>query len=125
MPLHEATLAGFGTVEIILFLILCFLLMMSGLISGSEAAFFSLSPIDKEKLKQDDSKKAQYTSKLLEKPKELLATILITNNFVNVGIVILSSSLLNKLFSESGLNEGVRFLIEAVLSLWFYCYWVK
>lgn len=115
MPLHEATYAGFGTVEIILLLILCLLLLMSALISGSEAAFFSLSPIDKEKLKQDESKKAEYTSKLLEKPKELLATILITNNFVNVGIVILSSALLNKLFSASGLNEGIRFVIEAVL----------
>jgi len=116
MPFDGAIIqAGFGTIEIVLLLVLCFLLLMSALISGSEAAFFSLSPIDKEDLKQDDSKKAEFVSKLLDKPKDLLATILITNNFVNVGIVILSSSLLNKILGDSSMNETLRFLLEVVL----------
>ena len=116
MPFDGAIIqAGFGTVEIVLLLILCFLILMSALISGSEAAFFSLSPVDKEALKLDDSKKAGYVAKLLDKPKELLATILITNNFVNVGIVILSSALLSKIYDSSSMNEALRFLFEAVL----------
>jgi len=107
--------AGFDQTDLIFILVLGALLLLSALISGSEAAFFSLSPIDKENLKQDDSKKANYTSKLLEKPKELLATILITNNFVNVAIVIISSALLGRLMGSTELNEALRFLFEAVL----------
>tara|TARA_R110002072_G_scaffold281965_3_gene444659 strand:- start:796 stop:2130 length:1335 start_codon:yes stop_codon:yes gene_type:complete len=107
--------AQFGQTELVFLLILCILLLLSALISGSEAAFFSLSPKDKEALKEDDGKKAAYTTRLLKKPKELLATILITNNFVNVAIVILSSSLLNKLSAHSDSIEALRFLFEVVL----------
>ncbi len=115
LPVSELTISGFGTAEIIMSIVLLFLLLMSALISGSEAAFFSLSPNDKEKLKDDESKKASFVTKLLRAPKELLATILITNNFVNVGIVILSSALLNKLYGNTEINEGLRFLLEAIL----------
>jgi gliding motility-associated protein GldE len=86
--------------QIILSAILLILIILSAMVSGSEAAFFSLSPADKEELKSDNGKGATYVSKLLDKPKELLATILITNNFVNVGIVILSSKLLHDLLSS-------------------------
>ncbi len=115
MPLNGLITASFGTTEVIMLAVLLFLLLMSALISGSEAAFFSLSPNDKDKLKEDTSKNAKSVSKLLHIPKELLATILIANNFVNVGIVILSSALLNKLYGDSNINESLRFLLEAVL----------
>ena len=114
MPFDGVIQAGFGTIEIILCFVLLFLLLMSALISGSEAAFFSLSPLDKENLKTDDSSGAGFVSKLLKKPKELLATILITNNFVNVGIVIISSAILSKLFDAS-INPTLQFFLEAVL----------
>jgi len=114
MPFDGAIQTGFGTIEIILCFILLFLLLISALISGSEAAFFSLSPLDKENLKTDDSSGAGFVSELLRKPKELLATILITNNFVNVGIVIISSAILSKLFDPS-INPTLQFLLEAVL----------
>src|SRR5690606_32957807 len=71
-------------------LILVVLLFLSALISGSEVAFFSLEPKDIEELKSEKSKRNDLVLDLLSKPKELLATILITNNFVNVGIVVLS-----------------------------------
>lgn len=116
VPLEGAIQAGFGTSwDIISILILLILLAMSALVSGSEAAFFSLSPLDKEELNKDDGKRAKYTAKLLDKPRELLATILITNNFVNVGIVILSSSIMQRVFQGSGLSSSVKFLIEVVL----------
>ena len=93
-PFERAISAGFGsTWDIISIFILLSLLASSALISGSEAAFFSLSPGDKDELNGDNDKKAKSVLKLLGKPRELLATILITNNFVNVGIVILSSSI--------------------------------
>lgn len=116
VPLEGAIQAGFGTSwDIISILILLILLAMSALVSGSEAAFFSLSPLDKEELNKDDGKRAKYTAKLLDKPRELLATILITNNFVNVGIVILSSSIMQRVFQGSTLSGSVKFLIEVVL----------
>lgn len=94
-----------------IFVLLC-LLIVSALISGSEAAFFSLSPTDKEVLKADTSKKSKFVRDLLDKPKELLATILITNNFVNVGIVILSSSIMNKAFIGLDISEEMKFVYE-------------
>jgi len=113
--LNGAVYAGFGTLETIILLILCILLLASALISGSEAAFFSLSPTDKEDLKASDSKKADFVLRLLKKPKDLLATILITNNFVNVGIVILSSAFITKVYPASPENLGLHFVIEVII----------
>lgn len=73
----------------IVFLIV--LLSISALISGSEVAFFSFSPDMVRELKEEKTKKNIRVSKLLSQPEKLLATILITNNFVNIGIVILTS----------------------------------
>ncbi len=78
---------------------LIILLGLSAMVSGAEVAFFSLSPSDIEKAKTSQDKTESQVLKLLEKPKELLATILISNNFINVGIVILSTYLTSHLFS--------------------------
>jgi putative hemolysin len=96
-------------------LVIIILLVCSALISGSEVAFYSLSPNEKDLLKSDDSKNANLAKKLLEKPQELLATILIANNFINVGIVILSSSLLSDLYPPRADNETIRFVLEVFL----------
>ena len=111
-----AQLAGFETLGIIISLsVLAALLLGSALISGSEAAFFSLSPADKEDLKEDDSKKAKHVQNLLKKPKELLATILIANNFLNVGIVILSSAILASIYPATAANNTLHFIFEVVV----------
>ena len=73
------------------FIVILLMLFCSALISGAEVAYFSLTPNDVEDLNQEKSKKALLTLKLLEKPNKLLATILITNNFINIGIIILST----------------------------------
>lgn len=77
------------------------LLFCSAMISGSEIAFFSLSPSQLEHLNSERSKKNKQIIQLFETPKRLLATILISNNFVNVAIVILSTFITNSLFSFS------------------------
>lgn len=85
-------------VEINLFfyiLLLIVLIMASAMVSGSETAFFSLSPGDLYELSDKKSKTHQQIRSLLEKPKSLLATILIANNFVNVGIIILSAYIID------------------------------
>jgi len=84
------------------------------MISGAEVALFSLTRTDVEEGLAKKSKPIQVVSKLLERPKKLLATILIANNFINIAIVILFDSLGNFLFS--GLNSGwLRFLVEVGL----------
>lgn len=75
------------------------LLMMSALVSGSEVAFFSLGPSENEELANDKSDNAERILKLNEEPERLLATIVITNNFVNVAIVILSSYIVAESFN--------------------------
>ncbi len=65
------------------------LLILSALVSGSEIAFFSLTPSHLDNLEKEN--KGLIIKKLLLKPKELLATILVANNFINIGIVILST----------------------------------
>jgi len=94
------------------FVVLGILLIFSALASGSESAFFSLGPNEKETLKNDTAKSSKAVLKLLDKPKELLATLLISNNFVNIGIVILSSFILENFYPKGNGNETVRFVIE-------------
>ena len=77
------------------------LLICSAFISGAEVAFFSLSPSERDELKNNDNKRSNLVLELLEKPKKLLATILIANNFVNIGVVVLSTYITNKTFSFS------------------------
>ncbi len=65
------------------------LLLCSAFLSGTETAFFSLTPTDIDSLNQKSPKKARVISALLEKPKKLLATITIANTFVNISMIIL------------------------------------
>jgi gliding motility-associated protein GldE len=78
---------------------LIILLLGSALVSGSEVAFFSLSPTHKKDLEEENSKTAEVILFLLDHTKSLLATILISNNFINVAIILLSSLLSQMLFS--------------------------
>ena len=102
-------------------LVLILLLISSALISGTEVAFFSLSQTDLNIL-ASQSKEENIIVTLLEKPRKLLATILITNNFINILIVLLFASLAETIFGdlEYTLNlylfsVPIRFLIEIVL----------
>ena len=65
------------------------LLLVSGFASASEIAFFSLSPSDLSAIDEKKHPSDEKISKLLEDTERLLATILITNNFVNVTIIML------------------------------------
>jgi len=82
---------------------LILLLICSALISGSEVAYFSLSPNDLDNLEKEDAKTDKQILKLRNKPRKLLATILIANNFVNIAIVILSDYIIRNLLGESTL----------------------
>jgi gliding motility-associated protein GldE len=77
------------------------LLVLSALFSGSEIAYFSLSSAEKHRVAKNTNKRAFYLQRNLESPEQLLATVLVANNFVNVGIVILSSYTVEKLIDFS------------------------
>lgn len=73
--------------------VLVILLACSAMISGAEVAFFSLSNTDLNSDEDNASRKLSLVKKLLDKPKKLLATILVANNFINIAIVLLFESL--------------------------------
>ncbi len=94
--------------------VLLILLILSSLVSGSESAFFSLSPVNLKHIEHNPSKTNTTIQQLLEKPEQLLASILIANNFINVGIVILSTFITNTLvdFSPSPI---LGFIVQVVI----------
>src|SRR5690554_922023 len=105
-----ATSTEFGFDFWISIVVLILLLIASALVSGSEVAFFSLSPEDREDINDNNEPYADTAIKLLNNPKDLLATILIVNNFVNVAIVILSSYIFTQIYPENPLMVGVDYL---------------
>lgn len=84
--------------------VLILLLMSSALISGAEVAFFSLTKTQVEEMEASTIRVRKMAAELLQRPKRLLATILVINNFVNVGIVILSTFLVAKNVAPENLN---------------------
>lgn len=93
------------------------LLACSAFISGSEVALFSLSQKDIDDISNKDFNSGRLISQLLEKPKRLLATILVANNFVNIAIVIIFSSLRKYLFH--GIESWVARFLEVVVVTFF------
>ena len=87
--LNEVTLMTPSTGAIIAGLLACGLLFASGFASGSEIAFFSLSPADLSELDEEKTEEDQHIKQLREDSERTLATILITNNLVNVTIIML------------------------------------
>ena len=98
-------------------LIVLLLLLTSALISGSEVAYFSLTAADKQKLNAK-GKTNERVLKNLENPEKLLATILVVNNFVNVGIIILTVFITNNLVSFVD-SQVLEFIFQVVLITFF------
>ena len=90
--------------------IIVFLLILAAVTTSSESAFFSLNPEEKDRLKSENSRISNIIIDLLSKPRELIALLLISINFVNVGIVILSTLILNKMME--GYSEVSKLLVE-------------
>jgi Mg2+/Co2+ transporter CorB len=110
----------FGGVSLVI------LLVCSALISGAEVALFSLSKSDLEPEENTPSKALETIIALLHRPKKLLATILVANNFINIGIVLLFASLSEHLFK--GVNSELDlvffkidlvFFIEVIIITFF------
>ena len=90
-----------------------FLILLSGFASASEIAFFSLSPADLEAMDPDKSPLDMLVQKLRDDSERTLATILITNNLVNVTIIMLCNYILTNLLTFSA--EWLQFLCVTIL----------
>ena len=92
---------------------LLILLIASGFISGAETAFFAITPAQLIKLKEAKHSSQRIVYQLLNTPKRLLAVLLITINFINIAIVVVSSIIITSLFNFSH-HELMGFLIQVV-----------
>lgn len=90
-----------------------FLILLSGFASASEIAFFSLSPADLEAMDPDKSPLDMLVQKLRDDSERTLATILITNNLVNVTIIMLCNYIFTNLLTFSA--EWLQFLCVTIL----------
>lgn len=111
-------LFAFNTISfpvVIAILVMIVLLFSSALVSGSEVAFFSIDAKDRESLNNEKDNRSNKVLDLLTKPKKLLATILIANNFVNIAIVILSTFIITNVCNFEG-NQVLEFVVTVVVA---------
>lgn len=92
-----ASIEGLDIFKIVFFGILLF---CSALISGAEVALFSLSQTEINEAEESNSASLRLAAKLLRKPRRLLGTILVANNFINIATVLLFASIGDKFFAE-------------------------
>jgi gliding motility-associated protein GldE len=90
------------------------LLFLSAIVSGAEVALFSLSQKDINETLQNNYSKGKIISNLLDKPKKLLATLLVANNFLNIGVVILFSFIGQNIFDNIS-SPVLKFILEVIL----------
>ncbi|MDO4462022.1 MAG: gliding motility lipoprotein GldD [Bacteroidia bacterium] len=95
-------------------ILLIVLLFFSALISGSEVAYFSLTPSECQEMESNGKQNSKLALKLLRDPKRLLATILIGNNFVNVAIIMLSAFLSAEVI-DFGSSTVLKFIFETII----------
>ncbi|MEL0455008.1 gliding motility-associated protein GldE [Flavobacteriaceae bacterium SZ-1-7] len=121
-PASFITLTTTDFSVVISFALLFLLLICSALISGAEVALFSLNIEQIKEGLQQNSKRIEIIARLLERPKKLLATILVSNNFINIAIVILFAFIGEIIFKDIVLTFNLylveislKFLLEVVL----------
>lgn len=102
---------NFGLDQMVALVVALCALMISGFVSGSEIAFFSLTPQQCDEL--EETPRGQSVLAMIENPERLLATILIANNLVNVTIVILCNYALGPVFQ--GMAAWMSFLLQTVI----------
>lgn len=101
--------------EILVYVVfLVLLLIVSAICSSSENAFFSHRDSDTELLKEEKSKTSRMILALLDRPKQLLATMLLLNSLVNVAFVLISILLTERLFDLQTL-PWLKFFVEAIV----------
>ena len=96
------------------FIVMLALLFCSALVSAAEVALFSLTPTDLDSACQKHQRKGTIISNLLQKPKKLLATILVTNTFMNIAVVVIFAHIGSSLFAQIE-SPTVKFTVEVIV----------
>ncbi|MFI3248294.1 MAG: gliding motility-associated protein GldE [Rikenellaceae bacterium] len=112
--LSEITLLGFDSTSVVMLVVTILLLMLSALVSGSEAAFFSLGPHEMERIKESKEAGDKAILSLLENVDLLLATILVVNNLVNICIAIISANMIDMVVDFGG-STALEFITKMVV----------
>jgi gliding motility-associated protein GldE len=99
----------------VLIFILLVLFLLSFLLAWSEVAFFSLTLKDINMLKTRQQPSYRRIVNLLETPKTLLASLLIANCFVNIGIILISNSLMNEWVANLDLHVLLAFVLKVIV----------
>lgn len=113
ITLHTAGFANPANWLILALLIV--LLILAAFISAAEVAYFSLTPTLLETIKRTDDSNSKQVLHNLQSPKKLIATFLIAINLVNIGVVILSSSLINNTELVVFESDFVKFVFQVVV----------
>ena len=103
----------FGLSFFIEIFVLFVCLLLSAFYSGAETAFFAISVSELFQLKESQVGSERLVYKLMERPKRLLATLLIAVNFINISIVVISSLLIQQIFNFNQ-HEILGFAIQVV-----------
>lgn len=110
----QVTIQALTAGPVIALSLACLLLLVSGFVSASEVAFFSLSPGDINDIREENSPSDPLIRKLLDRSEYLLAAILIANNFVNVAVVMLCTYGINSLINFSAVPV-LGFILETIV----------
>ncbi|MET0758954.1 MAG: gliding motility-associated protein GldE [Flavobacterium sp.] len=113
-PSYIAFLSTLDTDLLFGFIVIFVLLFFSAMVSGAEVAFFSLTQKDLDDVSQENHPKGHLINSLLEKPKKLLATLIVANNFINIGIIILFFFLSKNLFHLIA-SPILKFVVEVII----------
>ncbi|MFV0583567.1 MAG: CNNM domain-containing protein, partial [Parabacteroides gordonii] len=110
----QVTIQALTAGPVIALSLACILLLVSGFVSASEVAFFSLTPGDINDIREENSPSDPLIRQLLDRSEYLLAAILIANNFVNVAVVMLCTYGINALINFSAV-PALGFVLETIV----------
>lgn len=120
-PSSALLLATFAELPTTFFLLnglgIIVLLLLSGLVSGSEVAFFSLSHEQMQQVRTSDQKKDKYISFLVSDPRRLLASILILNNLINIFIITISTYVTWQIVGDKNTGGVVIVILTAIITV--------
>lgn len=115
VALPEVTLVAPTTGAVVALLLAVVLLVFSAFASGSEISFFSLTRAELDEAAEKKTLSAQHILAMLKEPERLLATILIINDFVNVGIVMLLNYFFMSIIKFGDNAKWLEFLLLTVI----------
>ena len=101
--------------EILLLALLIFLLLCSGCFSATETALFSLNRVERRRLKDDKSIRSQLIARALQRPRELLSTVLFGNTLINVATSATATLLFQRLLQAHSLMAAI--VVDTLLVL--------